>query len=305
MPWTGGAFLVGAMAIAGLPPLNGFASEWLTLQSLVHVVTGSGRSATTVVAQGIGAGSALVGALAVAALAMTAALAVLCFAKVAGLVLLGPPRCSACENATEVSRLMIGGTTVLAGFCVVLGLVPGLVLPRLGALLPVGSAAGVGATTALEATSPVRSALGISVVGTGGLPTLVLAVGLAVLVAALALARGKRRAAVAPVWTCGQRVESSLLWTSAGFTKPLRLVLEAILRPERTLVHEEDGGVLQKVTYKGSVPHLFDTALYQPLVRWALKAAAFVRRLQSGSLAAYMFYLLLLILVMLAWARFS
>ena len=37
MPWTGGAFLVGAMAIAGLPPLNGFASEWLTLQSLLHV----------------------------------------------------------------------------------------------------------------------------------------------------------------------------------------------------------------------------------------------------------------------------
>ena len=37
MPWTGGAFLVGAVAIAGLPPLNGFASEWLTLQALLHV----------------------------------------------------------------------------------------------------------------------------------------------------------------------------------------------------------------------------------------------------------------------------
>ncbi len=44
MPWTGAAFAVGAMAIAGLPPLNGFASEWLTLQALVHVPVYGGIS---------------------------------------------------------------------------------------------------------------------------------------------------------------------------------------------------------------------------------------------------------------------
>ena len=79
LPWTGGAFLLGAMAIAGLPPLNGFASEWLTLQALLHVPA-SGRI-----------GDGLAGAIALAALAATAALAVLCFVKVVGLVLLGPP----------------------------------------------------------------------------------------------------------------------------------------------------------------------------------------------------------------------
>ena len=293
MPWTGGAFFIGAMAIAGLPPLNGFVSEWLTLQSLVHVATGSGP------------GSAFVGALAVAALAMTAALAVLCFVKVIGLVLLGPPRTAACEKAREASPSMIASTSAMAGLCVVLGLVPGLLLPRLGGLLPLGAGSSSGAASALQVTSPVRSALGISVTGTGGLPTVGLFVGLVVLVAALVLLRGKRRAAEAPVWACGQRLEPSLRWTSAGFTKPLRLVLEAVLRPQRTLTREVDGGVLQKVTYKGFVPHLFDTSLYRPLVRWALKAAAFVRRLQSGSLAAYMFYLLVLVLVMLAWARWS
>ena len=176
-------------------------------------------------------------------------------------------------------------------------------------LLPVGAAssgaATAGVSSALQGTSPVRSALGISVTGTGGLPTVGLFAGLVGLVVVLSLLRGRRRAAEAPVWACGQRVEPSLLWTSAGFTKPLRLVLEAVLRPQRTLTREVDGGVLQKVTYKGFVPHLFDTSLYRPLVRWALKAAALVRRLQSGSLATYMFYLLLLILAMLAWARWS
>ena len=63
MPWTGGAFLVGAMAIAGLPPLNGFASEWLTLQALLHV-TAYGD-----------VGDGIAGAIALAALAATAALA--------------------------------------------------------------------------------------------------------------------------------------------------------------------------------------------------------------------------------------
>ena len=90
MPWTGGAFLVGAMAIAGLPPLNGFASEWLTLQALLHV-TGLRRTS----ADGIA------GAVALAALAATAALAVFCFVKVVGLVLLGPPRRDAAAAAEE------------------------------------------------------------------------------------------------------------------------------------------------------------------------------------------------------------
>ena len=89
MPWSGGAFLVGALAIAGMPLLNGFASEWLTLQALLHVPAYAGVWDGTL------------GALALAALAATMALAVLCFVKVIGLVLLGPPRRSACAEAVE------------------------------------------------------------------------------------------------------------------------------------------------------------------------------------------------------------
>ena len=89
MPWTGAGFLVGAMAIAGLPPLNGFASEWLTLQALLHVPAYGG------------VGDGIAGAIALAALAATAALAVFCFVKVAGLMLLGAPRREAVADAAE------------------------------------------------------------------------------------------------------------------------------------------------------------------------------------------------------------
>ena len=74
MPWTGWSFVVGCAAIAGVPPLNGFASEWLTLQSLLHV----GYSPTP--------GVSVAGALAMVGVAATAALAVFCFVKVIGLV---------------------------------------------------------------------------------------------------------------------------------------------------------------------------------------------------------------------------
>ena len=83
------AFLVGSMAIAGVPPLNGFASEWLTLQSLVHLA----------IDPPVGLG--LVGAVAAAGLAATAALALYCFVKVVGLVLLGSPRRAEVSAAVE------------------------------------------------------------------------------------------------------------------------------------------------------------------------------------------------------------
>ena len=144
--------------------------------------------------------------------------------------------------------------------------------------------------------------MGVALPGTGRLPTFGLGLLLLVLVGVLAVARGRRRAPAAPVWACGQRVEPALLWTSAGFTKPLRLVLEAVLRPERTVTLTEVNGVPQRLTYRGAVPHLFDTLLYRPVVRWALALAAIARRLQSGSLRAYMAYLLALVIVVLALA---
>src|SRR5205085_9734225 len=116
MPWTGGSFLLGAMAIAGLPPLNGFVSEWLTLQALVHVPAYGG------------VGDGVAGALAAAALAATAALAVLCFVKVVGLVLLGPPRRTAVAGAQGAALPLGVAVVALAALCVVAGLLAGLLV---------------------------------------------------------------------------------------------------------------------------------------------------------------------------------
>jgi hydrogenase-4 component B len=277
LPWTGGAFLVGSLAIAGLPPLNGFSSEWVTLQALLHVpATGH-------------LGDGLAGALALAALAATAALAVLCFVKVTGLVLLGPARSAAVAAATERPGTMRAAVGALAIACVVLGAAPGLLLASLVSLAPWPAA--------------LPTTIGLHLPGTGSLPTLGIATILAVVTGALVLLRSGRAAAPAPTWACGQLVEPALGWTSAGFTKPLRLVLEGVLRPERTIAVRSAGGVVQEVSYSGRVPQLLDEQVFAPAVRITLGAAAHARRLQTGRLGTYVAYLIALVLVLLAAAK--
>ena len=277
MPRTGAAFLVGAMAIAGLPPLNGFASEWLTLQSLLAVPANGG------VAAGIA------GAVALAALAATAALAVLCFVKVVGLVLLGRPRRSRVAEAVDAPLPMWSAVAALAAACVVLGIVPGLLAGPLAGLAPWPT--DDAATASLE------------VPWSDMLPTPGIAIVLLALSAFFAVARGRRKAATAPSWACGQLVEPQLGWTSAGFTKPLRLVLESVLRPSREISVTVRGGVVREVHYAGHVPHLFDTHVFRPITRAGLVGARQARRLQSGSLTAYVAYLVGLVLVLLIAVR--
>jgi hydrogenase-4 component B len=184
---------------------------------------------------------------------------------------------------------MRAAVLALALACVVLGVAPGLLFGSLVGLAP------------WSASAPAH--VGLPLPGTGSLPTGGIAVALVVLAGAFMLLRGRRSAAPAPSWACGQRVEPALEWTSAGFTKPLRLVLEAVLRPQREVTVRAEGGVVREVAYSGHVPHLIDDHVYAPAARVAQAGAARARRLQSGRLGVYVFYLLGLVVALLAGAR--
>lgn len=276
MPRTGTGLLVGALAIAGVPVLSGFASEWATLQALL----GLGRQDAV--------GPALAGGLGAAALATTVGLGAICFVKVAGLSLLGAPRVPAAAAAAEVPATMWAPVAGLAAGCLALGVAPGLLFPSLAALAPGGGG------LAREAGLPAP--------GTS-LPTLSIALALAVGVALLLRARGGRVAPAAPVWACGQAIEPPLAWTSAAFTKPVRLSVQELMRAHSEVEAVSRNGVLHEVRHRASLPNLLDTAIYAPLVRAALAGAAAVRRLQSGSLRLYLGYLVGLVVLLLLLAR--
>src|SRR5260370_31957246 len=116
MPQTAVFFLVGAVAISALPPLNGFVSEWLTYQSLLQ---GFGTTPSLV---------RLMFPLSGAMLALTGALAAACFVKAFGITFLAQPRSEEARNAHESPPAMLWGMGLLTAACVFLGLFPALFL---------------------------------------------------------------------------------------------------------------------------------------------------------------------------------
>jgi formate hydrogenlyase subunit 3/multisubunit Na+/H+ antiporter MnhD subunit len=263
MPRTGAAMIIGALSLAGLPPLGGFASEWLTLQSLVHVsISTSAREP----------GAAFAGGLAAVVLAAAAAIAALTFVAVIGLVLLGAPRRVELAGVSETPATMWVPLAVLAGLCVVTGILPGLVLPTLAGLQPAGAG---------RAMLHAGTELGLP--GTGGLPSLGVAISLLLAVTVLWLARDARRRgprpAQTPAWTGGRPVTPALAWTASGFTQTLRLMC------------------------RGLLPGLLELRVQEPIASVALRGAGLVRRLQSGSLTAYLGYLLGLLALLLVLIR--
>ena len=125
MPKTAIAFLIGCLAISGLPPLNGFVSEWLTFQAILV--------SPQMPQWGLKLTIPAVGAL----LALAAALAAACFVKAFGVTFLSRPRSPAAAAAEEVDRFSLAAMFILAGLCVAAGVLPGLVID---ALAPVGGA---------------------------------------------------------------------------------------------------------------------------------------------------------------------
>ena len=116
MPQTAFFFLMGAIAISALPPLNGFVSEWLTYQSLLQ---GFGTTPSLI---------RLMFPLSGAMLALTGALAAACFVKAFGITFLAQPRSEHARNAHEASFTMLLGQGILTAACVFLGLFPTVVL---------------------------------------------------------------------------------------------------------------------------------------------------------------------------------
>jgi len=116
MPATALFFLVGCAAISALPPLNGFASEWLLFQAILQSPE-LPQWGLKIVVPGIGA-----------MLALSAALAAACFVKAFGIAFLGRPRSAAATNAQEVDRFSTAAMAILAALCVLTGIMPGLAI---------------------------------------------------------------------------------------------------------------------------------------------------------------------------------
>ena len=288
MPVTALAFGIGAAAISGLPPLNGFASEWLTFQGLIGA---GGETALSLVAR-----SAVL--LAVGGLGLTAALAVACFVKATGMSFLALPRSPGAAGARETGRTMGAAMASLAIACVGVGMAAGPVSSVIAGV----SGGLLGHAPDAGSSGPIDSVVGIDAVyAAAPLAVVLLAVaGVTWLVGVRR--RTTRRTAT---WTCGIVPEAAFEYTATSYAKLIRLYFGPVLRPAREVSVELHPGTPfpRTVRYRGEVSHVIDERLYGPLHRAAVSAAELVRRLQSGSLQLYLAYAVAALVALLLVAR--
>ena len=290
MPVTAVVFLLGAAAISGLPPLNGFTGEWLTFGALL---AGGADLALSPLVR-----SALL--VAVAGLGLTAALAVATFVKASGVGFLALPRSEGAAAAHETARSMGAGMAILAVACLAAAVAAGPLVAVVGGV-SVEALGAHGASMPVDGPLTVAGAAGSS--GYASAP-LCLLLGL---VFTLAWVAGRRGRAVrrVPTWTCGVVPDARFSYTSASYAKLVRLYFGGILRHERELTVELHPGTPfpRTVRYRGGARHVIDERVYAPLHRAAVGAAQLARRLQSGSLQLYLAYTVTAVVILLVLAR--
>jgi hydrogenase-4 component B len=279
MPWTAAFFLLGAMAISGLPFLNGFVSEWLVFQALL---LGFRTSSDTFVRLAFPVGGALLG--------LTTALAAACFVKAFGITFLALPRSAAAHEARERGWLMLAPQAGLAAACVAIGLCPGPVVSRLSHLAAglVGAPPGPGIEAGLFRIAPDPGAFD----------------GLSIPLAGVAFALALALAAALAAGTAFARRTAEAEYTATAFSKPLMLIFAAIYRPTRAVSRLETAPYYaHEVHYHAEVEPTFERFVYRPLTNAVLRLAERMRVIQAGSLHAYLGYVMALVLglVILLW----
>ena len=267
MPWTASCFTLGAAAISGLPPLNGFVSEWLVYLGLFDAVASRSSIAWAAVP-------------AVVLLAMTGALALACFVKVCGVVFLGLPRTPAATRAHECGWLMRGPMLALGGACVAIGLAPVLFWPAI-------TRAAVAWQPDWITTAPPAP------VATLGACNLAFA-SLGVLAAALLWRRVQRNGLTRAVtWDCGYAAPTPRMqYTAGSFAGIITGWFAWILRPERH-EHPVKGNFPAHASHTEHTPETVLEKIVEPAGAVVMALSTTVRRLQHGRLQAYIVYLVL------------
>ncbi|AOR29971.1 hydrogenase 4 subunit B [Streptomyces fodineus] len=279
MPATAGLFALAALGAVALPPGNGFISEWLLLQALIHGFHVPGVAVAVVLP------------LSVALVALSAGIAAAVFVKALGVGFFARPRDERAASARESPPLMLTGMALLAAGVVALAVVPGL--------LGEGLDRAVGAV-GLPGSGPLTGGgLGVRLAGISASlsPLWVVAALTAAILPATGLPRlyGRRRRRVnARLWDCGGGAPTPrMAYTATSFAEPLQRVFDDVLAPEQDVDVTpvgESAYLVQRVRFRHRVPDRIEHRLYEPVLRALADTGRAARRLAGGSVHLYLGY---------------
>lgn len=289
LPWTGFFFLVGSMAISALPPLNGFASEWLTFQSLFI-----GVSSPSILVKSVFIGS-------ITALALTGGLAAACFVKAFGVTFLARPRSDVILHTKESPRTMLIPMGVLALLSVVLGVFSTTVIAGL---------VGIVRSIALSTGDPLRFAFWEFIenraIFSTVLPLEWMAIGcilaLALPIALVSWHTRKRSVTVVRTWDCGENLTPRTEITGTSFSRAFMTIFRGILRPTRQIdVEYHDDASRYFIASHTVVTDRVDVYrkyVYQPIQIVLTFLGNKAKLVQTGNINTYLLYIFLTLIIL-------
>ncbi|MFH1495371.1 MAG: hydrogenase 4 subunit B [Pseudomonadota bacterium] len=287
MPWVALLVLIGMLAISGLPPLNGFVSEWLLLQSFLLAPAMPQLYLNMLLPLGA------------AALVLGGALAAYAMVKFYGVIFLGQPREEKLSEAHDAGLLERAGLLWLAGGCLVLGLAPVffiLLIDNVALVLVGHDLGGTAASTGWLWLTPVDaerasySPLILFLIILGG--TLI------TFIAVRKFYHGRVRRG--PAWDCGYPAQTARMQDSAeGFGQPIRQIFDFFFGVVREVPSPFDS----KPHYHGETHDRLWNLLYLPAASLVEKLSALIGKMQHGRIPLYLLYSFVTLIALLAFTR--
>ncbi len=282
MPATGAAFLAGSVAVCGLPPMNGFASELLIYAGAI------GSASSPSVAH------AVAGGLAVAALAVTGGFAAAGFVRAFGISFLGAPRSRHALEAREPGLAMLVPMAVLAAACVGIGFLAPVVLSWMTPLL--AAVCGMPADAAAQLLSRWKEALGAVAAASAALAG---TVGVLALIRALLLSR--RSVTRSGTWDCGYvKPNARMQYTSSSFAQPIVDAFAGILGTKKKETRPE-GFFPSAGAFSSRTADVVADGAIRPVFAALARFMGGLRRFQHGRLQAYVLYIAIALAALLVW----
>ncbi len=286
LPGLSAVFLIGTLSVAALPPFNGFVSEWAMFKALMHAEPIADPLVRIALP------------LAIAVMALCTAIAATAYLRLYGLTFLGRPRSAGAERPRPLERSELFPLLPLALLCILLGVASFPLLEELAAAVsPLVGASGL---KVVEGSS-------INFLHQGGLDPLGLSalLGFGMLVVFLVVrATGRRKVERVDTWDCGTPLDRRTQYTPTGFAQPLLRVFQKVYRPQIEVREEpRPSEYIRAVRFEQRIPEPFVDHLYKPLTAGAIALAMRVKRMQSGSIQAYLAYIMVTLVVLLVALR--
>ncbi len=284
LPLTGTLFLVGAVAISGLPPLNGFVSEFL-------IYLGAFNTGAT-----LHGAAAISGMAVIAGLALIGGLAAACFTKVFGTVFLGSARSEHAAHAHECGILMWLPMLALAGLCGAIGL-----------CAPFAARAMAPVVAQMTGIAPDRASLAVTYAAWPLTGIVAASVALLLGIVLLALLRRRllshRSVGKTVTWDCGYaRPTARMQYTSSSFAQPITDCFRMFLGTRTTVRAPGETFPQQLGRLATETPDIFVARFYRPLFNLITRPLAWTLNVQHGRVQLYVLYVALTLVALLIWA---